>query len=118
MGEHVTPDSVRNRIKLSSSDIDDPKVIEFIKDATAEIELETDRAIDNTNCSKAEAAAIRDLAAIYCLAHITGGSAAGLNFSIGSLRADAVSNAPPLSILQGRVERLIEKLKRPYLGIA
>jgi len=57
----VTPDLVRDRVKLSSTDIEDAKVTDFIKDAEAAIEEETDRSIDYTDCSQAEAAAIKNL---------------------------------------------------------
>ena len=62
----VTPDRVRNRINLSSSDIGDSVVIEFIVDACAEAVLETGLTIDYNNCTQAEAACITDLAALYC----------------------------------------------------
>jgi hypothetical protein len=65
----VTPDLVRDRVKLSSTDIDDTTVTDFIKDAEATIEEETGVSIDYTNCSQVEAAAIKNLAAIYCLGH-------------------------------------------------
>jgi hypothetical protein len=55
---------VRDRIKLSSTDIEDATVTEFIKDAEATIEEETDRSIDYTNCSQVEAAAIKNAAAM------------------------------------------------------
>jgi len=60
----VSPDRVRDRVNLSSSDIPDAKVTEFILDAEAEVELETDLEIDYSNCTQAEAACITDLAAL------------------------------------------------------
>ena len=69
----VTPDCVRDRVNLSSADISDSEVTEFIKDAEAEIELETDLEIDYTNCTQAEASCITDLAALHCLTYPTGG---------------------------------------------
>ena len=51
----VTPDRVRDRVNLSSADISDSIVTEFIKDAEAEIELETGLTIDYSNCTQAEA---------------------------------------------------------------
>jgi len=69
----VTPDRVRNRVNLSSSDIGDSIVTEFIVDACAEIMLETGRTIDYQNCDQVEASCITDLAALYCLTYLTGG---------------------------------------------
>jgi len=60
----VTPDLVRDRVDLSSTDIDDTTVTDFIKDAEATIEEETGVSIDYTNCSQAEAAAFKSLAAM------------------------------------------------------
>ena len=78
----ITADRVRNRVNLSSSDIPDAKLTEFILDAEAEVEIETDLEIEYTSCSQAEAACITDLAALYCLAYITGGSASGTSFTL------------------------------------
>jgi hypothetical protein len=110
----VTPDRVRNRVNLSSSDISDAKVTELILDAEGEIELETDLEIDYTNCSQAEAACITDLAALYCLTYITGGSASGTSFTLGDLSVKEVTGGiegPSPAFLQQRVLKLIEKLK-------
>jgi len=81
----VTLDRVRDRVKLSATDIDDSKVAELIKDSEATIEEEMGLTIDYTNCSQAGATAITNLAAIYCLVYISGGVASGLNYKIGSL---------------------------------
>ena len=114
----ATPDRVRNRVNLSSSDIADSIVAQFIEDACAEVMLETGLTIDYSNCTQAEASCITDLAALYCLAYLTGGSASGLNFSVGDLHVDVLNEGPPLTILQARLKRMIEKLTTPYLGRA
>jgi len=114
----VTPDWVRNRVKLSASDIDDSKVAELIKDSEATIEEETGLSIDYADCSQSEAVAVTNLAAIYCLVYISGGVASGLNYKIGSLSV-AESSGPSQSgkaeTLYREVERLIERLRKPYL---
>ena len=117
----VTPDRVRDRVNLSSSDIADPKVTEFIKDAEAEVELEADLEIDYENCTQVEAACITDLAALYCLAYITGGSASGTSFTLGDLSVREVTGGtqgPSPAFLQQRVLRLIERLKESTLRMA
>ena len=117
----VTPDRVRHRVNLSSGDVSDSKVTEFIKDAEAEVELETGLEIDYSNCSQAEAACITDLAALYCLAYITGGSASGTTFTLGDLSVREVTGGtqgPSPAFLQQRVLRLIEGLKEPKLRMA
>lgn len=110
----VNADRVRDRVNLSSSDIPDAKVKEFILDAEAEVELETDLEIDYTNCTQAEAACITDLAALYCLAYITGGSTSGTSFTLGDFSVKEVTGnveGPSPAFLQQRVLKLIEKLK-------
>jgi hypothetical protein len=114
----VSPDRVRDRINLSSSDIPDSKVTEFILDAEAEVELETGLDIDYNSCTQAEAACITDLAALYCLAHITGGSASGTSFTLGDLSVKEVTGGiegPSPAFLQQRVLKLIEKLRESSL---
>lgn len=115
----VTPEGVRNRINLSSSDIDDSTVTEFIVDACAEVEIETGRTINYSSCLQAEAACITDLAALYCLTYLTGGSASGTSFTLGDLSVKEVAGGvetPSPAFLQQRVLKMIEKLRKPYLG--
>jgi len=50
----VTPDRVRNRVNLSTSDIADSIVTEFIVDACAEVMLETGLTVGYSNCMQAE----------------------------------------------------------------
>ncbi len=117
----VTPDRVRDRVKLTSSDIDDLKVTELILDAEATIETETGLSIDYTNCTQAEAAAITNLAAIYCLVYVSGGVASGLSYTIGSLSVSESKGGASLSgkaeTLYREIERLVEQLRAPYLGM-
>lgn len=116
----VTADRVRNRVNLSASDIPDAKVLEFIADAEVEVELETDLEIDYSNCTPGQAACITDLAALYCLAYITGGSASGTNFTIGDLSVKEVSGSsegPSPAFLQQRVLKLLDKLKGSSLRV-
>jgi len=114
----VTAERVRDRVNLSESDISDSKVLEFILDAVAEVELETGLEIDYANCGQAEAAAITDLAALYCLAYITGGSVSGTSFTLGDLSVREVTGGvegPSPSFLQQRVLKLIERLRESSL---
>jgi len=112
---NVTADSVRDRLNLTEKDVTDEKVVKMIEDATATIETETGLSIDYANCSEAEAVAIKNLAAIYLLCHLTGGSAAGLNFSVGDLHVDALSKSPTVDVLYREVERLILRLRHPHM---
>lgn len=105
---------MRNRINLSSSDISDSVVTEFIDDACAEVMLETGLTIDYNNCTQAEAACITDLAALYCLTYLTGGSASGTSFTLGDLSVREVTGgveSPSPAFLQQRVLKMIEALK-------
>ena len=117
----VTPDRVRNRVNLSSSDTADSIVTEFIVDACAEVMLETGLTIDYSNCTQAEASCITDLAALYCLTFLTGGSTSGTSFTLGDLSVKEVTGGvetPSPAFLQQRVLKMIEQLREPYVGRA
>lgn len=109
----VTADMVRGRLNLTIEDVDDSKVDELIQDAAATIALEVGRDIDHTNCSEGEAAAVKNLAAVYLICHLSGGSATGLNFSVGDLRVDALGKAPGVEVLYRELERLLLRLRYP-----
>jgi len=114
----VTPDRVRNRVNLSSSDIGDSVVTEFIVDACAEILLETGRSINYQNCDQVETSCITDLAALYCLTYLTGGSTSDTSFTLGDLSVREVTGSfegSSPAFLQQRVLKLIEKLRTPSL---
>lgn len=111
----VTPERVRNRLNIGQEEVDDEKLTEFIRDAAAEIGLQTGREINYEDCSQVEAAAVTDLAAIYCICYLTGGKAVGLNFNVGNIQVSSLANSPSLSVLEGRVKELIEKLRERTL---
>jgi len=112
---NVTADAVRDRLNLTESDVSDEKVVEIIEDATATIKIETGLSIDYTDCSEPEAVAIKNLAAVYLICHLTGGSAAGLNFSVGDLHIDGLNKSPTVDVLYREVERLILRLRHPHM---
>ena len=111
----VTPERVRSRLNISQEEIEDEKLAEFIADAAAEIGLQIGKEINYEDCSQIEAAAITDLAAIYCICHLTGGKAVGLSFNVGNLQVSSLANAPSLSILEERVKQLLEQLREKSL---
>jgi hypothetical protein len=76
--------------------------------------LETGLTINPLSCTEAEAVAIRNLAAVYCGAYITGGTSSGLSFRVGDLSVDEsqsanVSNAN-LQFLLDQAKAVIAKL--------
>ena len=110
----VTPQSVRERINLTESTVSDDVVSRFIADAAESLELETGLTINPASCTEAEAVAIRNLAAVYCGAYITGGTSSGLSFRVGDLSVDEsqsanVSNAS-LQFLLDQAKMVIAKL--------
>ena len=111
----VTPERVRARLNLSQEDIEDDKLSEFIADAAAEISLQIGREINHEDCSQIEATAITDLAAIYCVCYLTGGTAAGLSFNLGNLQVSSLANAPSLLILEKRVKEILDRLREKSL---
>jgi hypothetical protein len=107
----VTADDVRDTISVSAVDISDAKIAKMLKKAETTLKLETGRNIDYSNCTDEEALAITNLASIYALCHLTGGTAAGLSFSIGNQRVDISEKAPPLTVLQQEVDRILSQMK-------
>jgi hypothetical protein len=113
----VTIDDVRDVLHIADSDIPDAKVLKMVKRAAVTLGLELNSQIDYSNCSEAEKEAITVLSAIYAICYLTGGSAIGLNFSVGDLNSSN-SSLPSLTVLQAEFERLLANLKTPYVGSA
>lgn len=118
----VTADEVRKRLGLTSDDISDNDVMAFVDEVAAFLSDEIGRTLDVQDSTESEANAIRNLAAIYCYCHITGGSAVGLSFSLGDLSVSE-SSAPmsqqaQVQFLKEQVERFIKRERRfaPVLG--
>jgi flagellar hook-associated protein FlgK len=113
----VTPSEVRERINVSAAEAPDDVVNRFITAAGVTVETETGESVDPLNCSKAEAEAIRNLAAIYCACRITGGSAQGLSFRVGDLAVNESSSSSSglsggnLQFLLDQALKIIENLK-------
>jgi hypothetical protein len=111
----VSADDVRDVINVSSAEIPDVKVLKMTKRAEVTLELETGESIDYSNCMEAEKEFITVLAAIYAICYLTGGSAVGLSFSVGDQNVSVVSKAPPLEVLQGELERMLNRMRGPTL---
>jgi len=107
----VTADQIRKRLGLSESDISDDDVLAFRGEATAFLSEEIGRTLDASNCTENEANAIRNLTAIYSYCKVTGGSAVGLDFSVGDLRVSP-NAGKQLEFLKEQVERFITRQKR------
>lgn len=114
----ITVEDVHDTLNTSDSDIPEAKVHKMIKRAAVTVGLEISSAIDSENCTDAQKEAITVLAAVYAVCFLTGGSAVGLNFTAGDINASVASKLPSLDVLQGELSRLIDKLKKPYIGVA
>jgi len=112
----VTVDDVRDVVNVSPSDIPDSKIVKMIKRAEVTLELETGKEINYEDCTDAEKEAITVLAAIYAICYLTGGSAVGLNFSVGDQNISVLNKAPPLDVLRSELERILSNLKGCYVG--
>ena len=112
----VTADDVRDVINVSQADVPDSKILKMVKRAEVTLELELNKEIDYNDCTDAEKEFITVLAAIYAICYLTGGSAVGLSFSVGDQNVSVLGNAPPLNVLQSQLERILDKLKEPYVG--
>jgi len=111
----VTADQIRKRLGSTIADISDEDVSAFINEATAFLSEEIGTTLNAESCTEAEANAIRNLAAIYCYCKVTGGSAVGLDFSVGDLRVSP-NASKQLEFLKEQIERFITRQKR--LGIS
>ena len=111
----VTVEDVRDVINISPTDIPDEKIQKMIKRAETTLELELEKEIDYNNCTEPEKEFITLLAAVYAICHLTGGSAVGLNFTIGDQNISLTEKAPPLNILQSELERILNNLKQPHI---
>jgi len=107
----VTADQIRKRLGLTAADISDEDALAFRDEATAFLSQEIGKTLNAESCTEAEANAIRNLAAIYCYCKVTGGSAIGLDFSIGDLRVSPDAGRH-LDFLREQVERFIVRQKR------
>ena len=111
----MSVDDVRDVLHISNSDIPDDKALKMVKRAEVTLALELSESIDYLDCSDAQKEAITLLAAIYAVCFLTGGSAVGLNFSVGDLTS-STSSVPSLNVLQTEFERVLDSLKEPYVG--
>lgn len=94
----VTVEDIRDTLNIGDSDISDAKVQKMIKRAAVTVGLETSVTIDSESCTDAQKESITDLAAIYAICFLTGGSAVGLNFSVGDLNTSTSSRLPSLDV--------------------
>ncbi len=113
----ISVDDVRDVLHVSETDIPDAKALKMIKRAQVTLTLELNEEVDSSNCSEAQKEAITLLAAIYVVCYLTGGSAIGLNFSVGDLTSSNTS-LPGLAVLQTEFERVLAHLKNIYVGSA
>jgi hypothetical protein len=112
----VSVADVRDVINISAADIPDSQISKMIKRAEQTLQLELNSTIDYANCTEAEKEFITLLAAVYAVCYLTGGSAVGLNFSIGDQNVSTLSKTPPLEVLQAELERILSGLKITYVG--
>jgi len=111
----VSADDVRDVINVGSVEIPDAKILKMIKRAEVTLELELGKEVEYENCTDAEKEFITVLAAIYAICYLTGGSAVGLNFSIGDQNVSVLGKAPPLEVLQAELDRILSGLKQPHV---
>ncbi len=115
---NVSFSDVRDTINVRETDIPDAKLQKMVKRAEVTLELELGKEIDSADCTEAEKEFITVLAAVYAICYLTGGSAVGLSFSVGDQNVSVAGNAPPLSVLQQELERILSGLKPPVVGSA
>lgn len=115
---NVSIQDIQDTININASDIPDAKILKMIKRAETILELELNKEIDYRDCTEPEKEFITLLAAIYAICYLTGGSAVGLNFSIGDQNVTVLDKAPPLNVLQTELDRILNGLKQPVVRSA
>ena len=115
---NITLNDVRDTINVSSADIPDDKLQKMINRATTTLALELNKQIDTDDCSEAEKEFVTMLAAVYAICYLTGGSAVGLSYTVGDQNISVANSAPPLTVLQGELDRILAALKKPSLRSA
>jgi hypothetical protein len=115
---NVSLADVRDVINVGEADIPDDKLQKMVKRAEVTLELELGREIDSDDCTDAEKEFITMLAAVYAVCYLTGGSAVGLSFSVGDQNVSVLDKAPPLSVLQQEIERILSALREPVVRTA
>lgn len=125
----VTINAVRvlNRVHLSESDdISHEQTEEFIADVLVYVEGELNVTIGELSgdagemsieVNKIYADLITNLSALYCLAHVTGGSCAGRDCQIGALNPQAIAKGVSIDLLKNFIDTRIRRLKPIALGI-
>lgn len=116
---------IRERVGLTEADVPDATVLRFAKVAAVTVGLDIGETVDYANCTDEQAEAIRNIAAVYCACKVTGGSASGLSFRIGDLSVNESNSSSQgglsnenLQFLMNEAQRIIDKLKEPYVGSA
>jgi hypothetical protein len=108
---------VRLRLGLAASEISDTDTQIFIVEAAAILSTETNKTLDSTDCSEAEANAIANLAAIYCYLKVTGISSTGWNVNLGQLSFSGPSEkVAQLEFLKRQVRDFIDSSRAVYVG--
>ena len=115
---NVSLNDVRDTINVSAADVPDVKLMKMVKRAEVTLELELGKEINSDDCTEAEKEFITLLAAVYAVCYLTGGSAVGLSFSVGDQNISVLDKAPPLSVLQQELERILAALKQPVVRSA
>ncbi len=108
---------IRERVNLTEADVPDDVALRFAKTAALTVGLELGKAVYYEDCTDEEAEAIRNIAAVYCKCKTTGGSFSGLNFRLGDFAVDE-SAEEDLQFLMGEAQRILDRLKQPYVGSA
>lgn len=108
---------MRLRLGLAASEISDTDTQIFIVEAAAILSTETNKTLDSTDCSEAEANAIANLAAIYCYLKVTGISSTGWNVNLGQLSFSGPSEkVAQLEFLKRQVRDFIDSSRAVYVG--
>ena len=111
----VALSDVRDAINVGGVDVPDDKLKKMVDRAAVMLSLVLKKDVDPANCSVVEKEFITLLSAVYAICYLTGGSAVGLNFSVGDQNITLAERAPPLVVFQQELQRMLDCLKKPVV---
>ncbi|XHH10476.1 MAG: hypothetical protein ACFCUE_07565 [Candidatus Bathyarchaeia archaeon] len=115
---NVSLSDVRDTININETDIPNDKIQKMITRAATTLALELKKPINPQDCTEPEKEFIILLASVYAICYLTGGSAVGLNYSVGDQNVSVTNQMPPLTVLQSELERILSALKQPTIRSA
>lgn len=108
----VTDDfyTIRRRVNVYEDECDDEDVGKYVVEAAAQLSKKMGETVNETNCTEAQANAVRNWAAIYVFFHVNGGVT---SLKIGELAEQYGSPNPLIEFLKAQIDDFVESYQEP-----